>query len=174
MPQPDGKWNAHKGLSFEECPSIDMLKGINDGSYDGNKSGYIAITLSPPDSGQFFDEVNRIDKFKQYHTTKLCKFAVHAKTVTLYGEVSPTARLHLHGWFNFETYKKKLNFYIDYLHYLQSNYMFEIDTIKDFNVWEQYCSKQKLFEINQTDMVKISKAVQLATRSNPYMDITKC
>jgi len=178
MPQHDGKQSAHKGVKFEECPSLDtllMIRKNTEPSYlQDNPTGCLAITLNPPDGSQFWNEVNRIQKFTEYHTGKLCKLAIHAKTVRLYGEVSPTGRLHMHGYINFETYKKKLNFYIDYLHYLQDNYMYEIDTIKDMSIWQAYCAKQMLFEIQEKDLIKISKAVQLATKTNPYMNILEC
>jgi len=178
MPQHDGKPSAHRGVKFEECPTIDsaMVQLVHDDQNppDANPEGYIAITLNPPDGSQFWNEVNRIDKFKEYHTGKLCKLAIHAKTVRLIGEVSPTGRLHMHGWINFKDYKKKLGFYIDYLHYLQDNYMYEIDTINNIDIWKKYCCKQMLFEIYDKDLVKISKAVQLSLKPNPYMNILEC
>lgn len=59
--------------------------------------------------------------------------------IIMYLEISPTGRYHFHGIIKI---KNVLNFFVHDLYRLKQIGTYEIDTIKDLEVWTKYCSKQ--------------------------------
>jgi len=58
----------------------------------------------------------------------------------MYPELSPQGRYHLHGKIKFKKNSSIVLFYLN-LADLKDVAM-EIDTIKDMDIWEKYCTKQ--------------------------------
>jgi len=114
------------------------------------------LTISPADRHQFYEtKRDRIAKFReQWYGRLLINLAPYA-TYELHVEVSKAGRLHCHGYI---TIKDILGFYVYAIPFMRDNTTFEIDTIKDRKVWDEYCTKQKhLFDSGHNPMIQSLK-----------------
>lgn len=75
-----------------------------------------------------------VEMLEEYHSHLI------ACTYELYPELSPTGRLHFHGTIEINDV---FNFFYHDLVLFQNGSVYEIDTIKDPDVWTTYCTKQK-------------------------------
>lgn len=103
-----------------------------------------SITISPPDYREIntgrCNSVNVIRDYEQKYieTTQLFKRLHHCE-LELYPELSPTGRLHFHGYI---IIKNIFNFFYHDL-YLLNKISYEIDTLNDDNnIYNQYIKKQ--------------------------------
>lgn len=71
--------------------------------------------------------------------------------IDLYLESSPTGRFHFHGIIKIYNLKQ----YIFMLIKLNENASYEVDTIKDLDVWMQYCTKQYTLMKKDMDMENV-------------------
>lgn len=97
------------------------------------------ITLNPEDDGQCFGNIQRINDFMEKHKKALNVIIKDTCHLELMLEISPSGRLHFHGYI---TLFDKISFYSDIIHNLMKKYMIEIDIINDPCVWNNYIVKQ--------------------------------
>lgn len=100
-----------------------------------------SLTLNPNDKRQFFDNTDRVLKLKQFIEQQLLEIP-NVKLI-LYMEISRNGRLHFHGTINFTTIESIRHFYICKVHEWQEYYQMDMDTIKDPQIWNEYCTKSK-------------------------------
>lgn len=102
-----------------------------------------AVTLSPPECRDKdtarSNTVRTFDDFKaKYIELKLFIGKLHSCKLELYPELSPTGRLHYHGFLQI----KNIFTFMWHDLYLLNQIVYEIDTIKDEDIWILYVSKQ--------------------------------
>lgn len=100
------------------------------------------ITLAPNDVGQHWGTHNRIETCK-IQMSSLIQYFHKDIDYLIYMEVSRTGRLHWHGTINFKSYESIVDFYVDRIHNLQNHMLIEIDSIKDTEKWQLYCTKSQ-------------------------------
>lgn len=133
-----------------------------------------AITISPSDDHQYWNDDDRLKKFttymKRYMLSRLDpfnnKFIFHI-------ELSPKGRLHLHGTISFKSERTIKELFMDSIRFLTVHNQIEIDTIKDPDVWETYCTKQKIYNlgsIKSTDYSKLESVYKLEYKKIPFDD----
>lgn len=111
-----------------------------------------AITINPCDDKQFFNDKERYKKFREFMSEQLIMFTSHNIHYTFAIELSEPrnnskgaklgSRLHLHGIINFRTNKSVRFFLLQGMTNLCKFSKWDIDTIKDYNIWKDYCNKQ--------------------------------
>lgn len=126
-----------KGKQPYSCPKPETLEYNKDYSF----------TINPADSYQYFDiEVvsERIKSFHNYFKKKLLEtLGTHAVQYNMVMEMSSRARLHYHGTIRFSNIIQAINT----IRKLEKYCTYEIDVIKDPDVWNAYMTKQgKLFD----------------------------
>lgn len=109
-----------------------------------------AFSLNPIDSLQYWDDDNRLNKFKTNLTTILS--SLNTINVIANIELSPLGRLHLHG--TIKILNTKL-FFLNHIHKLQHYGTFEIDTIKDQDKWTEYINKQSKLTLGSIQTQKL-------------------
>lgn len=137
---PDSKrtkktYDPNKLYDTYTCPSPEDVTPITD----------YAITLNPSDAHQCFETTKTANRIQTFHTNMfglvggiLCNYYYSLRL-----EVSPRGRLHYHGIISFRSKEEILDFFIYSVHLLQKHFMYEIDTIEDRQVWDEYCTKQE-------------------------------
>jgi hypothetical protein len=129
------------------------------------KSGNQGVKLEDMEIGQTYAiTINPASQPENKHSVlpwrNLCMWLCHYKDwliqfqdgveLVLYLEVSPTGRYHFHGKLVLLDY----NDYINFLEIMNKQHHYEIDTIKDMDVWDLYIKKQrKIFEYLYTTKV---------------------
>lgn len=101
-----------------------------------------AISINPSDRYQWTEVKDDEHRFRQTLLTLLVKLKNirGVSALKLYTEISSSGRIHFHGLINFNDLVK---FYTIGFRQLSKFGTFEIDFIKDQDVWTKYCSKQK-------------------------------
>lgn len=102
------------------------------------------FTFNPCDGRQYYYDADRVETFMEYWRT-LFDSMFDDIEIDVHLEVSKLGRLHFHGIIKF---KNLLNFYLKDIIKLKNEGTLEIDTIEDGEVWEEYCTKQKLLNIH--------------------------
>lgn len=117
-----------------------------------------AITINPMDKYQFFNKDDRFQRFRNFMYAQLIGLDGHGVKYTFYIEISEPRghhtqgymgpRLHLHGTITFPT-KAALGYWLLYGYSMLCKIGdTDVDTIQDKDLWQQYCSKQRLFKNN--------------------------
>lgn len=117
------------------------------------EKGWYSITINPSDKYQYFGKSDRMQQFRNHvHTGLLFLKAMHID-YHLYTELSEPKdntkwskngpRLHCHGIIRFRSTLSIKNFLLMGIYNLTRWCIYDIDTIKDINIWEQYCLKQQ-------------------------------
>lgn len=124
---------------------------------------WYALTINPQDDYQYWNE-NTDTRLKMF--TDNIKIVMHRILqpcrYELYVEVSPVGRLHLHGKMRFNNKSTIIRWYISQIHKLGKVSHFEIDTIEDMKIWDEYIKKQyHIFNIKLTSEDKISRLALL-------------
>jgi len=103
-----------------------------------------AITLSPNDSVQFWDEnsIRRHHSFKEWIEHHLEKYLAPYADYTFVIELSSLGRLHVHGTMQFVDISHIARFYIASIRNLQSSSTVYIKYIDDIEIWNNYMDKQ--------------------------------
>ena len=105
---------------------------------------YYAMTISPCDDHQYWREDDRVSKFQTYMRNYMVKKLLPNDFI-FYIEVSPQGRLHLHGRLKFKNKKSIMEFYVSTIRFLVLHNQIELDTIKDEDTWNNYITKQKVY-----------------------------
>jgi len=109
-------------------------------------SVWYSISFNPDDNHQYFNEeyiLQRLKKFNQYWNVTFNKYLNNTCYYKLQMEISSRGRLHYHGRINIVN----IISFICALRMISLHGTYEIDTIKDKEIWDNYCVKQsKLFD----------------------------
>lgn len=126
------------------------------------------ISINPDDGHQYFEEKDwrkRLDLFKTNQAIILNRILQPCKYI-LNIEVSEQGRLHWHGYIKVMHVDDLKRLYLTQIIKLKSMATYEVDTIKDDDVWHTYCNKQKdLWGIQITSEDKISKLALMDVES---------
>jgi len=134
----------------------------------GNTTGHIldienvkenveyTMTIAPSDDHQYWNEEDRVEKFRIYFRNYMVKKLLPNK-FKFYIEVSPHGRLHLHGTISFKNLQTIKKFYIDDVRFLTLHNQIEIDTIEDKTKWETYVTKQSKFNFGSINSEEYDK-----------------
>lgn len=101
-----------------------------------------AFTYAPSDRQQFWGEPNRFELFKGKISTWFMS-VLKTTTIKVRIELSPSGRLHLHGYI---TILDKMDFYLYLIPKLSDYGTIAIKPITDPFDWEAYCNKQNIDE----------------------------
>lgn len=99
-----------------------------------------AITINPNDDYQCWNNIDRIKDFISKTKSTILNINKDTAYLELYLELSPTGRLHYHGYLKLH---EKINFYTNMIHKLQHIAHVDIDTLDDSGKWEEYVLKQR-------------------------------
>lgn len=143
------------------CPPVPKFKREYDSKYTVPKPEHLipntlyTLSINPEDKEQYFNEKDRVVRFKeQWYGRLLINLAPYAN-YDLYLEISEAGRLHFHGTI---TVTDVLGFYANAIPFMRANMTYEIDTIKDANWLTVYCVKQAhLFDGGVNPRVKSAK-----------------
>lgn len=120
-----------------------------------NKAFYVldkwyTLTICPQDRYQYFLEPNRFTKcynhIKSYFATISPKteYVGCVETSEPYGSVKSTGpRVHFHGQIQFKGRGSLLQFLLVIMPLMLKTAIIEVDTMKDPEIWKQYCTKQQ-------------------------------
>lgn len=100
-----------------------------------------AITVCPSDALQYW--TSKEDRLKLFikHWTKL--FSMLSCDIEIWCEITGCGRLHWHGTIKFVHDIGMARFYVEQIkQILLDRAIVEIDTIKDLEIWGEYCRKQ--------------------------------
>jgi len=111
---------------------------------------FYSFTISPANEHQYFNEEERVDKFRKYMKSHMLN-RLKDNTFRFHIEVSPAGRLHLHGKFKFKDIASIKHFYLMDINYLMNHNQIEIDTISDMDKWESYMTKQSMYQFGYID-----------------------
>lgn len=105
---------------------------------------WYSLTINPTDVLQYWNSKGkRCSNFVSAMCKKLKDLCLVAH-FRLYPEFAPiTGRLHYHGIIKFRSDMGVISWYNAYAHHFKDNFMYEIDTISDRKVWEDYCRKNE-------------------------------
>lgn len=95
--------------------------------------GY-AFTINPEE--QYYGDINRFQKVINLLKRLLKPPSFDYK---IYIELSPTGRIHGHGWL---WIKDPIEFVMHDIYEITKRATIYIDTIDDHDVWQEYCTKQ--------------------------------
>ncbi len=115
---------------------------MNEKSTMYKKDEIYSFTVNPSDAGQFFrgNSIHRIRDAINYNVKHFNNILVDYSDITLYPEISRQGRIHYHGYIRINDV---FNFHVNTLHKLKDKYIYEIDTIKDSDIWSKYILKDK-------------------------------
>ncbi len=111
---------------------------------------WYSITINPCDKYQFFGNIDRLQKFRNYFyelfVSNWCQYEMfielsEPRGTLIYKYQGP--RLHLHGKIKFSGKAMMIAFLLDGVRRLCHVGSIDIDSIDDTDVWLTYCTKQK-------------------------------
>ena len=117
------------------------------------EKGIYAVTINPDDKHQYFGKADRLQLFRTTcHNGLLFLRSIHVD-YHLYIELSEPKnnsqgskngpRLHLHGILKFRSTLSIKNFLLHGIYNLTRWSNYDLDTIKDLDIWKAYCQKQQ-------------------------------
>lgn len=118
---------------------------------------WYSITMNPSDDHQYWGAKERQKMFVNWAQLTFYRILLNTDYI-LYLELSPAGRLHWHGKIRFRNKERLIKFYMDDINKLNKILIFEIDTIKDKDVWDTYIQKQySLLNVRISSNDKINK-----------------
>lgn len=141
------------------------------------KHTWYTITINPSDDYQYFGKPDRMTKFKNFMYEQFLswpQFGIHYYFNYELSEPTTNAlksqgipRLHLHGIIKFNSNKSIKHFLLNELYKISKYSIYEIDTIKDPQLWCNYCQKQQTV-INETPLSNFTDSLEVLLQLAPH------
>lgn len=134
---------------------------------------WYTFSINPCDDFQFFKErlgSDRIKKARNHMEYVLRQYPnIH---IVLYIDVSSAGRIHWHGTILFPKLQSIRDFYTEMIHELLTKHTVEMDTIKEAEVWDAYCTKTiPLWDVRiSTEQLVMKKAIDKTPRLQKSFD----